>query len=163
MGKDFNKIYDENYKKLYSSFRYKIDDVQLLEEMINDTFLQYIRYYDSERSKPITFLFFILTNKIKQYYSRKKKVYFEEINDYSFSSGDDDDDDDGSEYDYEIDKKIKSINDEIYSLEKWKDVAIMFFISGVKIKDISYMLDVNENTIKTRISLIKKIIRKKLC
>jgi len=158
--KDFNKIYNENYKKLYNSFYSKIDDKHLLEELIDDSFLSFEKSYNVDEGVPYIFLHVILKNRILGYQMRKKKIRKIELDndDFLFELRDF-----STEYDFEHDKNLETLRKEINGLKNWRMIAIWFFIKRIKTKDIADILDVNENTIKSRIYKIKKRIKKNLC
>ena len=105
-----------------------------------------------------TYMYKIVLNKIKHYHHiRKKNIQFEEIEDYNFI-------DDSEEYDYKSEENLKRLRTVIFNLpSKYKLICIWFFVERKSIKDISLVLNMNENTIKSRIHNAKKIIKKKLC
>jgi len=53
-----NKIYKENYNFVYNYILKQYGD------FMNDTFIDFIKFYDDSKSKPSTFLIMLMINKI---------------------------------------------------------------------------------------------------
>ena len=152
MKKEFYNTYRG---KLINGFRKRIK-FELLEEFINDAFIVFEEKYDETRSKPITFLYKVLDNRIKLYYSRENKIKNSDVENFEFV-------DEYEGYDFEYDENKEKLRKEMYKLDElYKDVAIMFFIKNMSLKEISEKLELNINTIKSRIHTSKKLLKKKL-
>ncbi len=150
------KEYKE-YRRFLIGAPHKGIDELTFNSFINDSIISALKNHNPERGSLKTFMNIILNNKIKYYYIRKKEIYFKEIEEYNFI-------DDSEEYNYEYDENKKKLRKEIYSLPlNMKLISIFYFIDRVKTKDIAEVLDMNENTIKSRIHQAKKIITKNLC
>lgn len=140
---------EEQYNKykniLFYSFENKIDNM-LLEEMINESFMQ-LNEYDVRRSTVYTFLYMLVKNKIS--IGEEGFQYLISQNDY-----DPTDDNQIKEIRKEIRKQIYNLPVDCYLISIW------FFIQKIKIKDIAEILNINISTVKNKIRKSKRIIKK---
>jgi RNA polymerase sigma factor (sigma-70 family) len=159
--KNTYKIYEENYDKVYN---YMIKNYYnfnfLIEDYINDTFIDFMNYYDETRSAPSTFWILLLRNKMASIYKYKNKYEYNNI--FSVEITNEYIDDNYDIYDEEENniiknKKLKIIHDQIDKLNKQdKDIVFEYFFNNELMKNISIKLDININTIKSTISRFRK-------
>ena len=151
-----DKIYNKYKKRLRNTFYTWVKNKNDLDELINDTFLRFDKTYDSSQSGEYTFLVVILKSMITQYNRDKKDFFVESDELYDIEYYD-------YEYDYEYEENKNKLRNEIFNLKKYREEAIMYFIEHYSIEEISNELKINTNTLKTRITSIKKTITKNLC
>lgn len=84
MNELFNTLYKEQYKKIYAYIFYKIGNIHDAEDLTHEIFLscyRHIEEYDENKASLVTWLYFIASNRLKNYY-RDKKMHVD-IEEYS--------------------------------------------------------------------------------
>lgn len=150
------EIYIQYKQRCRNHYRGYVNDV-ILEEIINDSFVVAVDKYDETRASFITFLFLIVKHKIYQHFKNNKMVFVDMV-DYN---GDDlatriIDALIYEEYDDEEDENFILMLNSIMEMEKHKLEMKMFYIDGMKIREIADLLKININTIKSRLKSGKK-------
>lgn len=161
---NFNEIYDDTYNNVLNLVISKCDNISNIEDIIQDVYSElyeiilkkgtdYIKNYNS-------FTYDLTKKKIFKYYSLKYKLKNIMSNDIYMSKKEIYEDNvieeivDGTDYE---DKFLeKYTHDEIYNEILKLDlitqkIVIFYYMQDFKIEDISKVLDLNINTVKTRL------------
>lgn len=68
---DFEKLYKDNFNKIFNFFFYSLMNREEAEELTSTTFFKFyskMDYYDSTKALPVTYLWGIAHNVLKEYY-----------------------------------------------------------------------------------------------
>ena len=148
---DFEKIYNETYSNTLKFVIVKCNDIDNIKDIIQDT---YIELYKKLKKKDVStdnekaYVIGISKNIIKRHYKEKRKKYNEISIDENIEITENED----IELNFVNEENVK----EIWNFIKTKDlltskIFYLYFVLGYTIKEVSKELEVNENTVKTRI------------
>jgi len=169
---DFNQIYKDNYKYVCNVIKSKTDNKNDIDLIANDVFIQVNKVLSTiQIDKDIKpFLFQIAKNKVVDFYRSEFKHSYkttDKVSDYT--------DEKGNEYKPTIAPKSYNadsvenqelndkINSEISKLgSKANDILTMFYIDGLKYKEIAEVLNMPINSIGVFISRAKTTLHKNL-
>lgn len=168
-----NEIYTKYYDSVYYFIIKKIGSNEVTEELTNDVFLavnNHISEYDEKIAKLNTWLLSIANRKVIDYYRSKtsnkqtKTTYVDSFcdedgfNTYEFNS------DVLNPFDSLLNKELsEKINYSLMQLhEKYRTIALMNIVEGMKYEEIANILQIPINTIKTRIARAKQQLQESL-
>ena len=159
---EFNKIYKLYYKSLIGFAINRGVNFYDAEDLVQETFIRFLVYgnYDKNLGLEINYLQKILINLMILNYHNKRKMYYI---DYDIDiSGDEN----ILTYDFEKEERMDLIKDIVYNLPpNFRYIMISYFYFGIQQKDIAEEINMNINTLKSRIYFgkryIKNIITKK--
>lgn len=148
---DFEKIYNETYNNTLKFVVVKCNDIVNIKDIIQDT---YIELYKKLKKKDINtdnekgYIVGIAKNIIKRHYKEKRKKY----NEISIDENERIPENEDIELNFVNEENVK----EIWNFIKTKDlltskIFYLYFVLGYTIKEVSRELEINENTVKTRI------------
>ena len=145
----FSLVYNDLYKMALSILRNPSD----AKDAVQDTFLSAFKNFNTliNDASFKSWITKILKNKCVAILNRNKRI-IEPLEDYPSSYGNTDDVDN----DLSFDNMLKSLND------KEREIFKLKFKDGFTIKQISKLLNLNENTIKTILNRGKNKLRKKI-
>lgn len=158
----FEKLVNNLRKYLYVVAKARLFDEFMVEDALQETFI--LLYMNYRKIKDITkFKTWITTvlinecNKILKN-NKKMKLYYEDLDGFEFNISKED-------LESDVDNLIKKID--FYQIIKClsiedRTIISMYYSDGYTIKDISYIMNLNINTVKTRIDRAKKKIKKSL-
>lgn len=168
VGRDFTQIYTEYFPKLVFFTNKYLNDRQVAEDVVVDTFmdaLSKIETFDTERVFS-TWLYAIARNNALQYNKKKRTVSI----DVEFSNGSSvislkdmitEYSDDTIKKEEVIELKVAIMRDRIEALrEPLRTTVIMREIKNMKYEDISLELGINLSTVKSRIRNGRLILMK---
>jgi len=174
-GLNFQEFYKKQKIKLTWYLSKWTGDLSTAEDFADEAFIQALNCvngYNREKSQVHTWLYTIAVNFIKKDYEDRKKLpttsMDKEIvnNSNMVSNLPYDDGIRNNDYHNENCKKAQIVKDAIYNLSekhhKYKTVLIMREIENMSYKDISDILNLNENTIKSQIKMGRQIIVNKV-
>lgn len=166
MEKHFNEIYDKTYSKVLKYVITKCSDMSYIQDIMQNI---YLNLYNTILKKndyikdETAFVYFLAKRELFKYYNLKNKV----LNIFSNIDLEDLENILPDDELIEVEIMNKENFDIIWkylkkeSLETQKIIAL-YYMEGVGIKKISMLLNLNENTVKTKIyrtiSKIRKII-----
>lgn len=126
-----------------------VNDQQLAEDLVQETFFSFYRSYNRFRNESSykTYLYSILMNQIKMY--RRKKiplVTFAPIStDYGFVT-----------FEEQI-IQVMDLNNAVRSLKyKYTEIIVLYYFNDLKIKDISELLGITQSSVKMRLKRAKE-------
>lgn len=139
---------NENINSAYRfAFTY-MKNQQDAEDVVSESIVRALKAADSLKdiNSVKTWFFRIISNTAMTYLKKNKKIVpFETIE---------------NEDTYEENYNISNINDMIEQLPKeYMEVIVLRFFEDMKLKDIALVLDLNENTVKTRLYKALKLLR----
>lgn len=134
---------------------YYTEDVQISEDIVQETFIKFYYYTEyQERHELKAFLARMTTNKCKDYlkswaYRRivlhKKIPFFSEIKSFDTLH------------------ESSPLEEEVLALPiKFREVITYFYFEGFSIKEISNILTIPENTVKSRLKRGKELLQERL-
>ena len=137
---------DNLYRFTRSKINNEEDCIDLVQDAIIDAYYSIGKLKDNKRFK--SWLYAILSNKIKDYYSsHKNEIPYE------------------NEY-LENQPYVMDLNETDYILndldDEEKQIVLLFYIDGYTSKEISKMLGINMNTIKTKLLRARNKLKNKL-
>jgi len=164
MENTFNEIYDRTYDKILKRVIYKIDDLSTVEDVMQSIYLNLYNTLQKKGPNYIEdidrFLYKIAKTEIYKHYKLKNKLKINYIDDYSLLESE-------STSDFSIEEESSIINrltsDEIWLEIKKERIEVQkilafYYLQGLKINEISDLVGLNENTVKSTLyRSIKKI------
>ncbi|UFT98436.1 sigma-70 family RNA polymerase sigma factor [Radiobacillus kanasensis] len=151
----------QTYGKSVKKFAYTyVKDWTLTEDIAQDVFMNCYHHLDNFRNEASykTWIFTITANKSKDVL---KSSWFKQL----FRIGDKEplNKSSSAEELYLAKNAEEQVVQSVMTLPiKYREVIILYYYEDMKIKEMQELLRVNENTIKTRLSRAKGLIRKKL-
>lgn len=147
--------YGEEIKRLIYSY---VKDYSIIDDITQDTFLNFYNQFHTfqYKSEIKTWLFRIAINKCKDYL-RSTKYKSHLILDYFNNNK--------NEPEQHAIQKQRSdaLIYEVMRLPiKYREIIILFYYKDLSISEISSLIDLNENTIKTRLTRARQKLKKKL-
>lgn len=151
----FNSLIENNLPKLYKIARAKLREDADIEDAIQETMVKaYLQIYKlKDKNKFDYWITKILVNECNNIY-RKRKVIYVKYDDVISPVN--------IEYDTNLDNKI--IYSQIMNLLEPEDriIMVLYYSDGYTTKQISKILNTNENTIKGRLKRAKESLREKM-
>lgn len=156
----FSKIFYKYYETLYHIAGQYVSDVQMAENIVQDVF---VNIWESRKTIKIktnlkSYLCITTKNRCLNYIRQTniKFVYIESSNNQLNNIQ-------SPEVDYISNELIKSIHDAINLLPpKCREIFLLKRLSGLKYKEISEILAISENTVKTQIKRALKFVIDKI-
>ena len=152
MDKQFNLVYDRNYKRLYRLiFSYTLNETEA-KDILQDTFLKYyknINKLPTDESQIDRWLTTVAINKCKDLFRSIWKVRIDPIED-------DIKDSKQSYNSLEIYDLLKKLN------KKERIPLYLYYYEGYKIEEISEILHEKNSTIKMRLQKAKERLKKEM-
>jgi len=142
------KAYDSYADKIYRHCLYRTFNNETAEELTQETFLRYFKYLKGEKEieYPKTFLFKIANNLIIDKSRKKKEISLDSMIENGFTPEDTKYISADTKADVNIAlKAIKKID------YKYRLPLIMYYVDGLKPKEIAEILKENTNVISVRI------------
>ena len=166
----FNYLYETTYRdKYYIAMKY-LDSQADIDEVLQESYAKAYQKLSTldDPEKFGSWLGMIVANTAKNVLAKNKPLLFSQL---------DNEDDDGSnivfdvpdtdisrqpELSYTDEERTRIIRDMIGSLNDEQRMCIMmFYIEGLSIREIAESLDINENTVKSRLNYGRKNIKSK--
>lgn len=151
----FNKLIEMSLPKLYRIARAKLREEADIEDAIQETMISaYLKLNKlKDKTKFEIWIIKILVNECNDIY-RKKKVVYIEYDDIASSVN--------IEFENNLDNKI--LYSKIMNLLNPEDrlIMVLYYANGYTTKQISKIINVNENTIKGKLKRAKENLREKL-
>lgn len=76
----WKEIYINDYDFVFNYIKSKYNKQDDIEDLMNDTFIEFIKFYDSNKSSSRTFWILLMKNKIKTQHRRLFQQIFKDIN-----------------------------------------------------------------------------------
>lgn len=165
--KDFEKIYKDTYNKVLRYVVIKCRNIDDINDIIQETYLELLKILRKKKILEIedigSYLLGITNNVLKRYYHKKRKdniVYYYQ-DDCNLAKDIED------TFDLEANIITKHNVAEVWEYLKQKDlittkVFYLYFAVGLKISEISKVLEIGESNIKNRIYRTLREIKKYL-
>lgn len=171
--KNFNEIYDKNYKMVLGFVIRKMNNVHVAEELTNDIFMKVHKHldnYDENKSALKTWIMNITSNTVIDYYRKKKLDTISLNKDMDSSEGkttsfiDNLVDYNPTPYQTLNSKEnVNKIETEISNLNKSEfEVAYYYFSEQLSYQEIADIMQINLGTVKVKISRARKTLQSKL-
>ena len=151
----FNKIYEDTKNKIFANIYSYVKSKEVSEDILNDTYIKFINSIeDMKPGKSILGYLYTISRNLSLNYLEKQKRYL----------------DDGetlldavpiNEENYLDNSEIIKIMKEILSQDMF-NVIILHLVNGLDYKEISEMLDRNENTVRRQYNEGLKKVREAL-
>ncbi len=153
----FRRLYDETQKRIFFFAHRIIGDHEMAEDVVAETYMAVWKSAGAfkGRSKVLTWMFGIARNLSMN--ALKKKRYDTSIDDCHHLSTDGGMDSSTQDRREVIAKALLKVS------AKHREVLDLVFYQGFTYKEIAEIVDVPENTIKTRVFYAKKALHETLC
>lgn len=160
---EFNKIYEDTYDNVFKLVILKCDDFSYIQDLIQDIYEEIYTIMKKKGNNYIKskeFIYELARQKIYKYYNSKSKKNISLLNDYNIEK------DENTEYDSFSDNLIiEEIEDDLLNNltidEIWNEIKkeelinqkilVLYFLQELTIKEIAETLNINVNTVKTRL------------
>lgn len=158
-----HRLYETYYVDVFKTVYYFIKNKETSEDLVNDAYIKAFEQYGSlkEKDKFKPWICIIGLNLAKQYVRRNNRIYLTD----TFSSFD-------SKIDSLEDELINKINQKEINFKlksaiskldiKYKHIIILRYYKKLSCKEIADQLDLNQNTIYTRLKRAKKKLQNTL-
>jgi RNA polymerase sigma-70 factor (ECF subfamily) len=148
---EFEKIVEEYYEDIYKLVFLLTKNRDDAEDITQETFLKVKRYLKSfeGRSSVKTWLYRIATNEAKRFFKKReteKHIKIPEARDSNFES---------ERYE-RLKSALKRIDKESY------EILYLKFFKNMKEKEIAFILNIPEGTVKSRLHKAKEKLRKEM-
>lgn len=146
-GEEFVKKY---YSDIYQYCFLHIHDRYIAEDITQETFLRFFNTVNTytEQGKVKNYLYRIAGNCIKNYYKKKKEIFFDDMPErLEENIGD-------IELRLDIERAVDGLP------EVLKETAILYFFQDLKQREIADLLEISLPLVKYRIREVKKILSK---
>lgn len=170
---DFNTIYKENYNMVKGWVKFKISNIDAIEEVANNVFLKvykHLEVFDCERGKLKTWLYQITKNAIIDYYRvNKNSSLF--VNVDSLMNDDEEQIDGSNMFVADVDSNSGIENEELKAKmmiafrglkTNYRKVAIMYFMNGLKYDEIADAMQISMSNVKVSIMRAKEMLQNEL-
>jgi RNA polymerase sigma-70 factor (ECF subfamily) len=168
--KNFNQLYVENYSKTVNFVNFKIRNLQMAEEIVNDAFLKVYKHFnefDQSKGKFTTWLYQIVKNTMIDYvradYEKKHTVkvsgFVDENGEETFqyvSDATTDEDLNNSELSAKIEKAFNSLK------PAYRNIADLYFIKQMKYEEIVKATGLPMGSVKGMISRCREMLQNNL-
>jgi len=159
---EFTLIYNQHKKRLYNYALKMIYDKMVCEDIIQNAFIKLFENMDKIRIKESVqyWLFSTVRNDVYTYFRNKKirvdQFYAEDSDEINIVSGEQ------VEYDFEQKEMHELIMNELNKMDiGQRDVFLLKEYGGLSYKEISVMMGINEELVKSRLHKTRqKLIRK---
>jgi RNA polymerase sigma-70 factor (ECF subfamily) len=172
-GLDFNTIYKENYGMVKGWVKFKIANIDAIEEVANNVFLKvykHLEVFDCERGKLKTWLYQITKNAIIDYYRvNKNSSLF--VNVDSLINDEEEKIDSSNVFIANVDSNSSIENEELKAKmmlafrnlkTNYRKVAIMYFMNGLKYNEIADAMQISMANVKVSIMRAKEMLQNEL-
>lgn len=155
----FKAIYEGYYVMVYNVVLRIIGDSVLVEDVIQETFTKFSKQaqkFDSSKCLLSTYLIMIAKGVAFEFREREKNKkfhFFANLKNFFYYG---DKNLNQNIFTSEIRAKVAAIINTLPQEEQ--EIFVLRFDAGLSVKDISVGLNINENTVKTRISKTKKLL-----
>lgn len=141
-----NKNLDSACRFAYS-YTKNLEDA---EDIVNDSVIRAIRAISSLKSPQYikTWFYKIIANTSLTYLKKKSKISYLDFDEFENTNGLED-----NYFDIDLNNMIDKLN------VKYKSIIVLRFFEDMSISEISQVLEVNENTIKTRLYNALKLLK----
>ncbi len=145
------KLIRKYYDKIYAYCYHHTENRQIAEDLCQETFCSLLENLDNYRhyGKLQNYLYIIAGNKCKDYFKKKKPLYFDELPEDRAESY-------GLESDYEIKEVVEKMPQEL------KEVVILRFYQDLKYQDIAQILQISNSLAKHRVKKALSFLREEL-
>ncbi|KAA0549516.1 sigma-70 family RNA polymerase sigma factor [Bacillus sp. BGMRC 2118] len=156
-----NEIMEVYYKDVYLLAYSFVKDQQIAEDIAQDVFIKCYKYLNSYRGEaPIKSWICTITVNTAKDYLRKKKVnvftYSKQILEELLST-------ESAEVVFEKNNEKDVLLQKVLALPfKYREVIILHYFYDLKISEVGTMLELKENTVKTRLSRGRDLLKKQL-
>lgn len=159
-------LYNTYREKLYFFVIKNVDNKDIAEDIIEDTFLSAIQDLNKLKdiSKFESWIFSIAYNKCKMYYRQKEQDLNIKIDDENFAIESIEDETIMLPDNYTINKEFKSnLKNIINNLKRdSKSAVILYYYNNLSIKDIAKSLDISETSVKKKLQRARAKIKKEI-
>lgn len=145
------------YGKQLTSFAFSyVKDWGIAEDIVQDVFIKALRNYESFRGESSlkTWLYSITANQCKDYL---KSSYFKRVvlsNVFPSNHKKDE---------YKVHNTNDELSNAIFELSvKYREVIMLYYYEGLRLKEIASLLQLKEATVKTRLQRARTLMRGKL-
>lgn len=151
----FTDIILEYEQELYKIARMRLNNDYDICEAVQSTMILAFKHIKRVKNAEYlkTWIVRILINECKKIYKKNKKQIFEDIQTKEIAD---------TKNDYDLINSELNFNTLLELLDyKERQILILYYSSGFSIKEISKILHINENTVKTRMRKAKSKLREK--
>lgn len=143
---------DKYYADIFRYCRLHIQDRLDAEDLTQDTFERFFKNLDhyKEYGKAMNYLYIIASNGCKDYYKKKKYLLLENIPEIAVET-----------MDY-IEIKLDILNAVKTLPEECKEVFLLYYFQGIKLREIAMILDIGLPLVKYRLGRSKKLLKEYL-
>ena len=147
MKLEFEKIVNDYYEDVYRFVFMMLKDKNDAEDVTQETFIMVKRYLDSFKGKSSikTWLYRIASNEVKKFYKNQQRVHMVKVGRRNK--------DDGKDYS-ELKEAMGNLDKESY------EILFLRYFKRMSEKEIAFILNIPEGTVKSRIFNAKEKLRK---
>lgn len=155
---EFDEIFDDCYTHIRNFVFYKSGDIEIAEDIAQDTFMKLWERRDEIRKAKVKSLLFTIANNMYINSLRHEKVILKFESDYLANpySGSPEDEMEYNEFNEQLQKAINDMD------ERYRTAFLMNRIDKLSYKEIAQNLGLTEKAVEGRIIKGKKFLRDKL-
>jgi RNA polymerase sigma factor, sigma-70 family len=158
-SRQFSKIYDKYIEKIYRFIYFKVNSVEISQDLTSETFLKAWQAFQREKINNIpAFLYRTARNLITDYYREKAKFQTVSFQNPSFV-----DPNQSPQEKAIINSELERVKKALATLEEdQQNALILYYLEGIPVREIAQILEKSENNVRVLIHRALKNLREKL-